>query len=167
MGIELNAINILLNIIFFCICGQLATISHEFGHAIPALIFTKDKVRIAFGNTGTKIKKIEFKSLSIEIGTFQPILGFVYWNGDRMRKWQSIICCAGGPFISLIIGIVLIFMSGDINNYLLKKILSWSAYYHIWQFICTAIPIIYPKWWAGYGGHTSDGYNIISIIKET
>ncbi len=39
-------------------------------------------------------------------------------------------------------------------------------YYHIWHFICTVIPIIYPKWWSGYGGYPSDGYNILRVIKE-
>ncbi|WP_160685164.1 hypothetical protein [Clostridium sp. C2-6-12] len=68
----MNITNILLNILFICIFGQLATISHEFGHAIPALIFTKDKVKITLGNIDMKTKKININRLCIEIGTFQP-----------------------------------------------------------------------------------------------
>ncbi|WP_102401591.1 hypothetical protein [Haloimpatiens massiliensis] len=163
----MNVINILLNIILICIVGQFATISHEFGHAIPALLFTKDNVKITFGNTVRKSKKIKFNRLFIEIGTFQPFLGIVTWSGDMLSKLKIIICSACGPMTSLLIAISLIYISGGINNNMLRKLISFSAYYHIWQFIFTAIPIIYPKWWAGYGGYPSDGYNIISAIKET
>lgn len=161
----MNVIKILLGILLFCIVGQFATISHEFGHAIPSLLFTKDNVKIAFGNTSIKSKKIKFNRLFIEIGTFQPLLGTVEWSNDTLSKLKIIICSACGPMISLIIAISLIYISGEIDDNNLKKLISFSAYYHIWQFICTAIPIIYPKWWAGYGGYPSDGYNIISAIK--
>ncbi|WP_207710255.1 hypothetical protein [Clostridium sp. C2-6-12] len=60
----------------------------------------------------------------------------------------------------------MIYISGNIHNNIPKRLISFSGYYHIWQFICTAIPIIYPKWWCGYGGFPSDGYNILRSIKE-
>ncbi|SFC40587.1 M50 family metallopeptidase [Clostridium uliginosum] len=161
----MNVINILLNIILVCIFGQLATISHEFGHAIPALVFTKDTVKITLGDNTTKTKEINFSKLCIQIGRFQPFLGFVDSNRSKLTKWQRIFTSAGGPIISLVIGVSLIFISGIINYNLLKKLISFSAYYHILQFICTALPIIYPKWWLGYGGYPSDGYNIMSNIK--
>jgi hypothetical protein len=166
-GIKVNIINVVANIILICILGQLATISHEFGHAISALLLTKDKVKITFGNINIKVKKINFNRLYIEIGTFQPFLGKIEWNGDSLSKLQNIVCAAGGPAISVLIGIILICISREIDNSMLRKIISYSAYYHIWQFICTAIPIIYPRWWAGYEGYPSDGYNIVRAIKET
>ena len=149
-----------------CIVGQFATISHEFGHAIPALLFTNDDVKITIGNTVIKSKKIKFNRLIIEIGTCQPFLGRVEWSNHTLSKLKIIICSACGPMISLIIAISFIYLSGEIDNSILKKLISFSAYYHIWQFICTAIPIIYPKWWFGYGGYPSDGYYIISAIKK-
>jgi hypothetical protein len=149
-----------------CIIGQIATITHEFGHAVPALLFTYDKVRITFGNVGMKTKRMKFNRLCLEIGTFQPFSGFVNWNGDKLKKWQRIVVSSGGPIISLVIGVILIVTSRNIDNYILKKLISFSGYYHIWQFICTAIPIIYPSWWYGYGGCSSDGYNIINIMKD-
>ncbi|MFT8351015.1 M50 family metallopeptidase [Clostridium saccharoperbutylacetonicum] len=162
----MNVINILLNIILFCIFGQLATISHEFGHAIPALLLTKDSVRIFLGNNTTEIKEISLGRLCIQIGKFQPVLGFTYWNRGKLLKWQSIVICIGGPIFSLLIGLSLLFISGVVHYYLLKKLIFFLAFYNIWQFICTAIPIIYPNWWVGYGGCRSDGYNIMSIIKN-
>ena len=54
----MNITNILFNIISICILDQLATISHEFGHAIPALLFSKDKVKLTFGNTDIKEKRL-------------------------------------------------------------------------------------------------------------
>ncbi|HLR60922.1 MAG TPA: hypothetical protein VK097_00595 [Lentibacillus sp.] len=32
---------------------------------------------------------------------------------------------------------------------------------NLWQFICTAIPIIYPTWMGAYNGMPSDGHRII------
>jgi hypothetical protein len=65
--IKMGIINIILNIILFMIIGQLATIAHEFGHAIPALIFSKDKVKIILGIEGSRTRSISVGRLDIEL----------------------------------------------------------------------------------------------------
>ncbi|MCB2299582.1 hypothetical protein [Clostridium tagluense] len=162
----METINIILNIVLFLIISQLATISHEFGHAIPTLIFTRDKVNIILGTNSAKTKIIKFSKLNIELRGFSPFVGFVNWSTDKMTKTQTIIVYAGGPIVSLIVTISLFIFSGTISNYVLKPIIDFSAYYHLYQFIITSIPIIYPKWWVGYGGYSSDGYNILRLVKN-
>ncbi len=161
----LNFINTLLNIILLIIVSQSATISHELGHAITALIFTEDNVKVTLGKNKTESKKISFKRLYIELKGFQPFLGFVQWNSSKITKFQKIMITAGGPIASLIIGVILIIISRVIKFQLLKQVITFSAYYHIWQVIITSIPIVYPKWWFGYEGHSSDGYKILRLIK--
>ena len=62
----MNVINILFYIILTYIVGQFATISHEFGHAIPALLFTKDNGIITLGNTVMKSKKLNLIDYSLK-----------------------------------------------------------------------------------------------------
>ena len=92
-------------------------------------------------------------------------MGFTYWNGSKLSKWQSIIVSAGGPIFSLLIGLSLIFISGVVNYNLLKKLISfWRTIIYGNSYVQHLI--IYPKWWSGYGGYHSDGYSIMSIIKN-
>ena len=159
-------INLFLNIILFVVVSQLATITHEFGHAIPALIFTKDKVKITLGRENNKGKKLSLGRLNAEVRGFNPFLGFVHWNGEEMTKSQRIAATIGGPIISLILGGCLIFISRGTTSHSIKQITNFSANYYFSQFIITAIPIIYPKCFGGYGDMPSDGYRILKIIKK-
>lgn len=158
-------INIILNIIILIIVAQLATISHEFGHAIPALIFTKDNVKIILGKEMKKKKEININRITLVIRGFAPFLGFVYWSSSRMTKFQKVLVTLGGPITSLVISLSLIFISKAIDNYIIKQIIIFSAIYHLFQCLFTIIPIKYPKWWKGYEGLPSDGYRVFKLIK--
>lgn len=162
----MQLINILLNIILFLVISQISTISHEFGHAIPALIFSKEEVKITFGIDNGKLKNIIIGKLNIELRGFSPFVGFVCWNSNIMTKGQRIVATAGGPIVSLIIGICLLIFTDLTSSSIIKQIIVFSAYYHLYQFAVTSIPIIYPKWWAGYGGYSSDGYKVLQLARQ-
>ena len=40
---------------------------------------------------------------------------------------------------------------------ILEELITLAGNYQLIIFISTSVPIIYPKWWAGYGGYPSDG----------
>lgn len=164
-GIGLKGMDILLSIILVLSILQIATIVHEFGHAIMALLFSDDNVKIILGKKNTKVRIIRFSRLHIEIYKFDPFVGFTHYNSSKMTRMQKIIAIAGGPIISLIIGVSLILVSRTLNQTLIRQIVIFSAYSYISQFLLTAIPIVYPKWWSGYGGHTSDGHKVMSLMK--
>jgi hypothetical protein len=159
--------NTIINIILILVIGQLATITHEFGHAIPVLVFTKSKVKIILGKNSTKSKIINFKRLNIAIGGFSPFTGFVHWNASEMTKIQKLIATVGGPIVSLIIAIFLYLLSINVKHNIVSQILYGSAGYNLIQFIITIIPITYPTWWGEYRGHKSDGYKALLLIKNT
>ncbi len=48
---------------------------------------------------------------------------------------------------------------------LLKEMIILAGNYQLVTFISTSIPVIYPKWWSGYGGYASDGYQILRLMK--
>lgn len=159
-------INKILNILLLALLFQLCTISHEFGHAIPALIFSKDKVSLILGVGDREIKKFSFGMLEIKIKRFNPFIGFVLWDGKNMNRLEGVLCCAGGPIVSMLIGITFIIIGKGIGENLIGEIFTISAYVHFYQFICTAIPIKYPKFGGSYGGYYSDGYNVLSLIRN-
>jgi hypothetical protein len=163
----MEIINAILVIVLFIIINQITTIFHELGHAIPALIFTKDTVKLILGKDISKTKIISVSRLNIELRGFSPSTGFVYWNAGKMTKSQKLVATTGGPLVSLIIGVSLIFFSGAVNDYLIKQIMFFSALYNLFEFITTSIPVIYPKWWGEYGGFSSDGYKVLSLIKTS
>jgi hypothetical protein len=158
--------NTIVNIIFIIVIGQLATITHEFGHAIPALLFTKSKVKLILGKNSTKSKDIILRRLNIVIRGFSPFTGFVNWNSSEMTRIQKLAATLGGPIVSLIIALFLYLLSINVKHNIVSHILYSSAGYNLIQFIITFIPITYPKWWGDYSGQTSDGYKALQLIKN-
>ncbi|MFY9214702.1 MAG: M50 family metallopeptidase [Tissierellaceae bacterium] len=164
-------LEIILNIFLFYMVFLLSTIIHEFGHALPVLILTKGNVKIILGRNNEKSKKISLGRLDVHLKGFNPFTGFAYWDGSKITRVKKIIILAGGPLFSLLFGIVLLLVGRNMENnllieaILLKEMLTLAGNYQLYTFISTSVPIIYPKWWAGYGGYPSDGYQIFKLMK--
>jgi len=161
----MEIINMILNIIIGMIIIQLTTTLHEFGHAIPALFFTKDKVTMYLGVGKNNDKNFNIANLEIIIRGFHPFTGFVYWKQDKLSTLQKIMVVAGGPLVSLLISIGLFLLTNTLESRVLTEIIKFTAYYNFYQFIVTAIPIKYPSWWGTYAGTTSDGYKTVELLK--
>lgn len=153
------------NIGAFVIVFQLTTIIHELGHAIPARIFSKDKVTIYLG-VGDSKRNLKIGGLQVVIRGFHPLTGFASWNGNKLTRSGKIVSSLGGPLASLMVGIGLYLLEGKVSNTILSTLFLFTAHYNLLQFIVTAIPVKYPSWWGAYGGTTSDGYKALAILKE-
>lgn len=153
------------NICAFVIVFQLTTIIHELGHAVPARIFSKDKVTIYLG-VGNSKRNFKIGGLQVVLRGFHPFTGFALWNGDKLTRLGKILSTLGGSLISLIVGLGLLLFTGKVSNIILNNLFTFMSYYNLFQFIVTAIPIKYPSWWGAYGGVTSDGYKALAIFKE-
>ena len=171
MGFINVILEIILNIILFYMIFLLSTIIHEFGHALPALILTKENVKIILGRNNEKLKKVSLRRLDIHIKGCNPFTGFAYWDKSKLTRFKEIMILAGGPIFSLIFGIVLLLVGRNMEDkllleiILLKEMLILAGNYQLYTFISTSVPTIYPKWWTGYGGYPSDGYQILKLIK--
>ncbi|HLS53880.1 MAG TPA: hypothetical protein VK031_07890 [Tissierellaceae bacterium] len=79
---------------------------------------------------------------------------------------------AAGPLLSLIFGIVLLYVARNMEDktlmgiILIREMIILTRSYQLYMFISTSIPIIYPKAWMGYGGYPSDGYQIRKLLKS-
>jgi uncharacterized protein YeaO (DUF488 family) len=100
-------------ILILFIIRPITTFIHELGHAIPALIFTKDKVVIYIGSYGDTDK-----STSLKIGRLAILFRYkitdwqlgVCWHGRTPKIIQNILIILGGPIFSLILGISCYFL---------------------------------------------------------
>ncbi|WP_420573508.1 tetratricopeptide repeat protein [Kordia sp.] len=100
----------------------LTTVIHELGHAIPALLLTKDKVSVYMGSHGNPEKSMHF-----QIGRLECFFKFnlFYWRGglcvmhDKdISVRTSFIVTIFGPLLSLIVaGITILTMYyGDFSD---------------------------------------------------
>lgn len=165
-------LEIILNIILFYVVFLLSTIIHELGHALPALILTKENVRIILGRNDKMLKELSLGRLDIYLKGLNPFVGFTYWGETTLTNLKKIVILAGGPIFSSVFGIGLLLFSRNIGGKLLletiflKEMLTFAGNYHLYIFISTSVPIIYPKWWPGYSGYPSDGYQILKLFKK-
>ena len=90
----------LLNIIFFIMILQITTITHELGHALPAVLFTEGTVRIILGRNIGKTKRISLGRLDIELNSFDPMIGGAQWSELKISKVKKIMIYADGPIVS-------------------------------------------------------------------
>jgi hypothetical protein len=143
---------------------QLATFFHELGHAIPAVLFSNDKVKMVLGNKRTN-KSLKINKLSISIRSFEPFTGFVCYNAKNIKKEQIMIICIGGPITSLLIGIISFILSNLISSEMGSELFIFSSIYNVFLFLISIIPITYPNWIGKLGGHLSDGYKAMRVNK--
>ncbi len=89
---------------------SITTIFHEFGHAIPALLFTNKPVNIYIGSYGDTYKTKKFKlgkfTLYFKFNLFDWKIGMCSHEQVQSLR-QRIIIIIGGPFASLLIAIPL------------------------------------------------------------
>lgn len=160
-------VNFIIYLLVYIIFMPVLSFIHELGHAIPALIFTKDEVSINIGNYNL-IKKVKLNRLIINIYGYRSIVdvSFAYVNWKPVEsKFKSIIMIAGGPIASLCISVVLYLTLDTIQlSYLLIKIFNGMMLFSIGQFIVTALPMKYSDN-SPYKGVTSDGYKIVQWLK--
>ncbi|WP_018591196.1 hypothetical protein [Terrisporobacter glycolicus] len=160
-------INFIIYPLVYIIFMPVLAFIHELGHAIPALIFTKNEVSVNIGNYNL-IKKVKLNRLVINIYGYRSIMdvSYAYVNWETLEsKFKSIIMIAGGPIASLCTSIVL-YLTLEIIQlpYLIMKIFNGILLCSIGQFIVTALPMKYSDN-GPYKGFTSDGYKIEQWLK--
>ena len=81
------------------VCRPFATIIHELGHAIAALIFTSETVQIKVG-VGQGSLNFSIKSLKLEISFKKMICGYTAFQDANLAKFQLALIYATGPIFS-------------------------------------------------------------------
>ncbi len=98
----------------YFLASPVNTIFHELGHALPALLFTKERVRVFFGSYGK-----EQGALKLYLGKlhlfFNPMMfawshGVAMPDGD-MSTNQSILVTLMGPFTSVFVAVLILILN--------------------------------------------------------
>ncbi len=88
---------------------------HELGHAIPALLITKEKVTIYLGSYGDPNRSLNFNIGRLEIwlkyNPFNWRMGLCIPSSKAMSFNQRIIFILAGPFASFIIASIAIYLT--------------------------------------------------------
>ncbi|KUJ62970.1 hypothetical protein AR687_06140 [Flavobacteriaceae bacterium CRH] len=101
--------------LFFILARSIILILHELGHAIPALLFTKQKVTVYIGSYGDPKKSIYFKIgllefwFSYEIFSWEGGLCRLSSNAPSLNK--QIIFVLAGPISSLFFASLYLYIS--------------------------------------------------------
>jgi tetratricopeptide (TPR) repeat protein len=101
----------------------LTTFLHELGHAIPALLFTKQEVKIFIGSYGNTRKGFNLKAgrllLWVNYNPLRWYKGMCKFEANETSINQRIIILLMGPVITFIIGLfatILVFSDNDIHG---------------------------------------------------
>jgi tetratricopeptide (TPR) repeat protein len=132
-------------VVAFFLAMPISILLHEFGHAIPALLLTKGKVEMFIGSRGDKTKSFKIKIGLLDIWITKNPLA---WKSGLCRQMtkniplkSQIIYIAGGPFVSLLVGIVgLICLIHFFPNKVLRYCFLFFTYYSIAIFLSSIIP---------------------------
>ncbi|NLJ80931.1 MAG: hypothetical protein GX335_07900 [Firmicutes bacterium] len=156
--------NFLLNTVIWAFTMQMSTFLHEFGHCLPILALTPGNVEMILG-FGKMKNSFKIGRLHLHLKGFAPWVGFMKVKEDvLLTKKLSLLLSLGGPAVSLLIGTSAFLLRFYANSGLLYSVLSVTACYNWYLFICTAVPIVYPQWWIGYSGYPSDGYRVLKLL---
>ncbi len=104
---------LLVLIIIIFVVRPLSTLIHELGHAIPAILLTKEKVSIYIGSYGDPNKSLNFKIGRLEVwfryDPFSWALGLCVPSANEISTIRQIIFILSGPIASLVISFFAIY----------------------------------------------------------
>ena len=157
-------------ILFFAVCmHMLTTFIHEMGHAIPALIYSREKVRVYIGSYGDPKNSYQFKwgriHFFMKFNSFEWGHGMCVYRPEKNNKMQSAIITLGGPLISLLFAFTALFIviqfDLDKATWFILLLVCFSSF---WDFVINMIPTKNPiKLFTGEEIQ-SDGYVLMKLF---
>ncbi|KAA3624229.1 MAG: hypothetical protein DWQ02_23315 [Bacteroidetes bacterium] len=170
MGVLLGMFIGIAGILGVLVFRSLTTFFHELGHAIPALMFTRQPVTVYVGSYGDISNSYQLNLGHIKIYFKWNLLD---WKIGLCRHegvdnfWQNLIILLGGPFASLIIAVPLIWLMAT-------QSLTDGQITIIMIFVAAALIDLAVNLWPSASGFKlhdgglaySDGYIIILLLSR-
>lgn len=157
-------------LIIFISTRLLTIVFHELGHAIPAMIFTDDKVTIFLGSYGDIEKSRNIKlngrlDIYIVLNPRKWRGGMVYHHGHNLATFKRLIITSFGPLLSLILTSIALWVifAFDFNGFLklFFVIFFFSALFDLRNLYPSKTPILLND-----GAYTyCDGFQILRLLK--
>ncbi|ANE43799.1 hypothetical protein [Deinococcus puniceus] len=151
--------------LIFAFVLPISALIHELGHAALPLIATKNHVVIGLGAPSKhRIFTVSFGRLKVEM---TPLF---FWSGfcafGPLKPNHLLVALLAGPLISL----AALLISGVLYGQAVAggQRMVWQACMTVFfvQFMITALPITYPNWFDARADSSSDGKQILGLLKE-
>jgi len=165
----------MIKVIILCFIAVLfitpiTVIIHEMGHAIPALLFTDEQVKVQYGK-GNLSRSIKIGRLLIEFKGFNSFydftFGFAGWECTISRT-QSAIIFLSGPLASFAMFLLAQYIFNKYHHEFTSSVIfliRYAEFANLSQFISTILPMTYKH--EPYKSLKSDGYRILECINKS
>jgi tetratricopeptide (TPR) repeat protein len=145
------------------------TLFHELGHAIPALLFTRQPVIVHVGSYGDIRHSLKLKlgrlTLFLKFNILDWKLGLCQHEG-RIPYLQLFIIILGGPLISLIIAACMLWglFQEQIAD-LTKVVMGLFLLSYLWDFLVNIVPVSRPLKLHDGSLTFNDGNQLMRLIR--
>lgn len=152
-------------LLFYLIGIPASVLIHEVGHALGALISSKEEAHVYLG-PAQESNKEDFRIGRMHVHIQLAYYGFcIVSNKGDFTKVRNVLFLAGGPLFTLLLAIAAPFISTELTHSGIKNFLNGIFFANFTMFIFTSVPVIYPNWLKPYAGRPSDGYQLLQILK--
>ncbi len=141
----------------------LSVLLHEVGHGIGVVSSSKSHARIYLGNWDEKNKQ-NFRLGRLHFHIHWSYYGYCSWD-NALSKRQKISALTGGPLMSLLLTCIFSLIVQEVPQGNLRSVINGIIFFNLANFLVTAIPITYPRWFGPLGGHPSDGLQLLRLLK--
>jgi hypothetical protein len=148
------------------VAAPLLTLLHELGHATTAALLTGERATVVQGGEPSAVR-FSIWRLDFEL---RPVLGFwSAWFGYVRSEAETtparrVVIHAAGPVVSLLAFVLLSLLARSIS--FPASWFVWGAAWGAgWQFVATAAPIHYGRFFGPYSGRRSDGRRILDLLR--
>ena len=158
-------------ILIICVLSRsITTLIHELGHALPALWFTKKNVSIYVGSYGDLSHSLKIKTgrltSYLKINLFSWHSGLCTHQGVT-NTWQRIVIILGGPFFSIILSLVLVFVLQNENlSEITKALVGLFVVSSVIDFLANVIPARDPLMLHNGQQTYNDGTQLMTVLRS-
>ncbi len=163
----MGLLKLLQSVLEFLLAMYLVTFFHELGHVLPGLALTDYRGFISLGPFDSRehSRELRLGRLHLRWHGFGFFMGKAYFDGEEFSKSAALLSVAGGPLISLVLGLVLLLLANTSEGFALQSFARFVGRMFLIQFLITGIPMRYPKWLGDYAGMTSDGLEFLRLLR--
>lgn len=150
----------------YIIAKPLALLWHELGHALAALLISKERVTVIIGNQENAMHLSISKRFQLFIDLKARDKGFCHYAKSKLSLQQQLYTVSAGPLASLaFISLALFLMTIPIAAGLIgKMVLAIFIYTHLRIFLLSTLPSSHLI--SKSGTFVSDGSTIINLFRE-
>jgi hypothetical protein len=142
------------------------TLLHEVGHAVTAALLTGARATVVQGGEPTLVRvsiwRLDFRLRPV-ISLRTAWFGYVRSEAETTSTRRALIVAAG-PVVSLLAFVLLSLLARSLS-YPASWFVWAAAWGAAWQFVATAVPIRYGRFFGPYSGRLSDGRRILELLR--